>query len=233
MNIDKFLTDDLLNRMDGYVSILDKESNFVKVNYKQTHIMGHQSSFDILGRTYHQFKGVSSSVAENFISEDQQVLRKMEPLRYLSYQKYADGNWHLLLGDKNCILDDTSQVIGIFSQAKDMTESRLIDFSRFMFDANGKYAQKKTRSGFECIITQEDNVNGLSKKEMVVLFYFLRGKTAREISDIIFRSEKTINFHLEAIKSKFNVVSKSALIEKAIYDGFMNIIPDELCRGQK
>ena len=228
MNMDNFLTDDFLEKINDYVSILDKESNFLKVNYKQTKIMGYQSNFDILGRNYHQFKGISTTIAEHFISEDQLVLKKNEPLRYLSYQKYSDGNWHLLLGDKNCILDDVGQVIGIFSQAKDMTENRLIDFSRFMFNANKKYNQTINKCGFECVITREDNINGLSKKEMVVLFYFLRGKTAREISDIICRSEKTINFHLETIKSKFDVSSKSALIEKAIYDGFMNIIPDEV-----
>lgn len=228
MNIGNVLTDNFLNSINDYISILDKECNFIKVNNKQTSIMGYRSHADILGRTYHQFKGISTEIAENFITEDRLVLRKKEPLRYLSYQQYSDGKWHLLLGDKSCMLDDIGQVIGIFSQAKDITHSRLIDFSRFMFDANEKYTKKRAKTGFECIITQEENIHGLSKKEMVVLFYFLRGKTAREISTIICRSEKTVNFHLEAIKSKFNVITKADLIEKAIYAGFMAIIPDEI-----
>jgi PAS domain S-box-containing protein len=228
MNINKFLTDNFLDSINDYVSILDKESNFIKVNHNQTKIMGYSSNFEILGKSYYQFKGISSSIAEKFIDQDKQVFKKNEPLHYLSYQQYSDGKWHLLLGDKNCILDDAGQVIGIFSQAKDMTDNRLIDFSRFMFNTHKKYTTKGTKSGFDCIITREDKVYGLSKKEMVVLFYFLRGKTAREIADIIFRSEKTIHFHLEAIKSKFGVASKSDLIEKAIHDGFMNIIPDEV-----
>ena len=93
---------------------------------------------------------------------------------------------------------------------------------------NEKYEKKPKNSGFDYIISQENKIGDLSKKEMVVLFYFLRGKSAREIANIICRSEKTINFHLETIKSKFNVNSKSSLIEKAIYNGFMNIIPNEI-----
>ena len=83
-----------------------------------------------------------------------------------------------------------------------------------------------------CRIHQKNNSqtdsNGLSKKEMVVLFYFLRGKSAREIAEIICRSEKTVNMHLETIKLKFSVTSKSQLIEKAIFEGFINIIPEAL-----
>lgn len=228
MNIIKLLTDNLLNSMNDYISVLDNECNFIQVNHSQINIMGYRSDIDILGKSYHQFKGVSTSVAETFLEEDKILLKKNKPLRYLSYREYSDGKWHLLLGDKNCILDNENQVVGIFSQAKDITNDNLIDFSRFMFDENEKYEKKPKNSGFDYIISHESDIGGLSKKEMVVLFYFLRGKSAREISNIICRSEKTINFHLETIKSKFNVNSKSSLIEKAIYNGFMNIIPHEI-----
>lgn len=228
MNIVKILTDNLLNSINDYVSVLDKDSNFIHVNHKQMNIMGHCSNIEILGKSYHQFKGISTSVAEIFIEEDQLLLKRNQPLRYLSYREYSDGKWHLLLGDKNCITNNENQVVGIFSQAKDITNDNLIDFSRFMFDKHKKYESKSNQSGFDYIISQKNEIDGLSRKEMVVLFYFLRGKSAREIANIIYRSEKTINFHLDAIKSKFNVTSKSALIEKAIYQGFMNILPKEL-----
>ncbi len=228
MNIIKLLTDNILNSTNDYISILDKESNFIQVNHKQMSIMGYQSNIEILGKSYHQFKGISTCIAETFIDEDKSLVKKNQPLRYLSYHKYSDGKWHLLLGDKSCILDNENQVAGIFSQAKDITNDRLIDFSRFMFDENEKYEKKPKKSGFDYIISQDEEIGGLSKKEIVVLFYFLRGKSAREIANIICRSEKTINFHLETIKYKFNVNSKSALIEKAIYNGFMNIIPNEI-----
>lgn len=228
MNTYNFLAGNLLNSINDYVSILDKESNFIQVNNKQMSIMGYQSPLNIIGKTYHQFKGVPTNVVENFFAEDKVVLKKNNPLRYLSYRKYSNGTWHLLLGDKSSISDDTGQVIGIFSQAKDITDHWLIDISRFMFDANKKYAPKFDKLGFDCVLIREDDTYGLSKKEMEVLFYFLRGKCAREIASIIYRSEKTINFHLDKIKFKFNVTSKSVLIEKAVSEGYMNIIPENL-----
>jgi PAS domain S-box-containing protein len=228
MNQNSDATSHLINSMSDYVSILDKDANFINLNHKQINIMGYRSNVDILGKTYYQFKGIPTDTAEKFIVQDQRVLSKNQPLRYLSYQQYCDGNWHLLLGDKNCILDAKGQMTGIFSQAKDITSNGLIDFSRFMFEANRKYTQKISKVGFNYILANEDNVGEFSKKEMVILFYLLRGKTAREMATIISRSEKTVNFHLDIIKSKYNVSSKSALIEKLIHEGFMNIIPDEV-----
>ena len=182
MNIIELLTNNILNRMSDYVSVLDNECNFIQVNHKQMNIMGYQSNVEILGKSYHQFKGISPSVAETFIDEDKLLLEKNKPLRYLSYREYSDGKWHLLLGDKSCILDNENQVVGIFSQAKDITNDRLIDFSRFMFDENEKYEKKPRNSGFDYIISQDDEIGGLSKKEMVVLFYFLRHIAGAKIS---------------------------------------------------
>ena len=70
MNIIKLLTDNLLNSMNDYVSVLDNECNFIQVNHKQMNIMGYQSNVEILGKSYHQFKGISTCVAETFIDED-------------------------------------------------------------------------------------------------------------------------------------------------------------------
>ncbi len=227
MNFSTLLATPLLNNLSDYVSILNSECQFMQVNHQQTHIMGYKKDTEILGRSYDRFKNISSSIAEVFLHEDKTLLKNNQPIRYLSYHLYCDGKWHLLLGDKSCIFHNEKPV-GIFSQARDMTTSRLIDFSRFLFEENKKYAGKIGKNGFDYIISEDNTTYNLSNKEMVVLFYFLRGKSAREIANIIVRSEKTINMHIESIKNKFSVASKSALIEKAIFEGFANIIPESL-----
>jgi len=123
------------------------------------------------------------------------------------------------------MFDDEGKVTGIFSQAKDVTNSGLIDLSRFMFDSGKKYREKTPKAGFGCIITDVDQNEVFTQKEMLVIFYFLSGKTDKEIASIICRSEKTVNFHLDAIKIKANVASKPALLEKLIHEGYMNVVP--------
>jgi DNA-binding CsgD family transcriptional regulator len=47
------------------------------------------------------------------------------------------------------------------------------------------------------------------------------GKTAKEIADIIGRSKRTVEHHLEKIKLKTGSSSKSELIEKIIDERFV------------
>lgn len=212
--------------MSGYITISDKEANFTHVNHQQTEIMGYKSDNEIVGNNYHRFKGIPTNIAEGFVAEDLAVINEKSPMKFLSYYQYNDGKWHLLLGEKSLIFDDDGYATGIFSHATDITDSGLIDISRFMFDSGKKYRQKAHKTGFGCIITDVDKHKIFSPKEMLVIFYFIRGKTAKEIAHIICRSEKTVNFHLDAIKIKTNATNKSDLLEKLIHDGYMNIVPE-------
>ena len=221
-------TKQIINSTNDYVAVLDLEKKFINVNHSQIAIMGYSSEEEIIDNTYHHFKGIQTKIAEEFISQDNLVIQDKQSLRYLSYQKYNDGKWHLLLGDKGCIFDEKHNPAGILSIAKDVTDNRLIDLSQFIFDAEKKYSHKVSKTGFNYIIKGGDTDAIFSKKEMLVIFFFLRGKTAREIANIVSRTERTIIFHLETIKAKCRVSSKSLLIEKLIHEGYLNILPEEI-----
>ena len=60
----------------------------------------------------------------------------------------------------------------------------------------------------------------LTKRELTCLHYLVRGKTAKEISTILFISSRTVEKHLSNIKGKLNCKTKSELIDRAIAEGF-------------
>lgn len=60
----------------------------------------------------------------------------------------------------------------------------------------------------------------LSSRELDCLRLIVRGKTAKEISNILGISKRTVESYQENIKHKMNVYSKSELIDKA-YDFFL------------
>jgi DNA-binding CsgD family transcriptional regulator len=220
----------LIDSMDGYASVLDCDGAFQLVNQNQSEIMGCPSRDFLIGRSYDSIKNLSPQAIENFIAQDQSIMHSQKPLRYLSYRPYSNGQWHLLIGDKSSILDDEGRVIGVFSHAKDFTHSQLIDLGRFLLNANKTHSGKAGALGFDCAIIDQDTTSGLSAKEMMVLFYILRGKTAKNIASVLHRSEKTINFHIDSLKNKFNVQTKSHLIECAISKGLMNMLPDSVLK---
>jgi len=71
-----------------------------------------------------------------------------------------------------------------------------------------------------CVFKIEDNVafSLLTKRQQQILYHTLFGKSAKDIAKILGLSHRTIQHHLETIKTKLNVNSKSELIEKTMLD---------------
>lgn len=65
---------------------------------------------------------------------------------------------------------------------------------------------------------------GLSKREMEVLYYFLQGFSAKSIAPILSISTKTIIFHLNNIKTKWQCNSKEAIYHHAIKNQLLSIL---------
>ncbi len=60
----------------------------------------------------------------------------------------------------------------------------------------------------------------LSKRECTCLFYLLRGKTAADIAKLLFISKRTVETHIENIRTKLNCRNKSEIFDKIFELGF-------------
>jgi DNA-binding CsgD family transcriptional regulator len=74
----------------------------------------------------------------------------------------------------------------------------------------------------------------ISDRERICVCYLLRGMSAREIGETIFRSQRTVEDHIANLKRKFNCRTKSELINK-LWDHFFpfnkngSIVFEETC----
>src|SRR5579872_1296825 len=59
----------------------------------------------------------------------------------------------------------------------------------------------------------------LSKRECTCLFYLVRGRTAAEIAKALFISKRTVETHIENIKTKLKCRNKSEIFDKAFEFG--------------
>lgn len=69
----------------------------------------------------------------------------------------------------------------------------------------------------------------LTPKELKVLFFLLRGSTAKEIAKKMKLSNRTIEQYIDSIKNKFKCSTKSQIIDYAVSKGYAHIIPTFLC----
>lgn len=58
----------------------------------------------------------------------------------------------------------------------------------------------------------------LSTQEARCIFYLLKGKSAREIGEILYRSTRTIEGHLESVKQKLDCTTRSELFDRVLND---------------
>lgn len=62
----------------------------------------------------------------------------------------------------------------------------------------------------------------LTLREQECLYFYIHGKSPKEISSILFVSKRTVEQYMENIKIKLNVQNKSQLIEKVIKKLYIN-----------
>lgn len=90
-----------------------------------------------------------------------------------------------------------------------------------------------TIHGSASYILNEDYVPlPLTTRQQTCLFLLARGKTVKQIANILSISTRTVEEHIESIKHRLNCYSKSQVIEKAIDSGFLYYIPKEFLNGR-
>jgi DNA-binding CsgD family transcriptional regulator len=65
------------------------------------------------------------------------------------------------------------------------------------------------------------------------LFFILRGRSAKQIGEIMSLSKRTIESYIENIKSKFGCNTKADLLLLAMTNGYMGNIPPRFIQHTK
>lgn len=109
--------------------------------------------------------------------------------------------------------NDKNKVIGLFGCSivlgKNPLAETLLQFAKLGLLNHERFKQKT----FEASSMLN---NGFSNRETECLRLTIRGKSAKQVAFEMGLSQRTVEQYLENIKKKMNVVSKAALIEKAM-----------------
>ncbi len=208
-----------INDLPGFTNIMSVDSKYIRVSGNVLPLIGYESQDQLFETDYYSMPCPASENAEIFEKEDQLALSG--EIKVISYNHFNDG-WKIFLGHKKPIMHD-HEAIGTLANFIDITDSNLVDISRFLWEKNNKIIKKQ----FSFII-QPKNIFGLTKKEQECLFYLVRGFSYKGTSKVLGNAESTIQTHTEHMKHKFKVQRKSQLIGKVIKLGFLNFIPESL-----
>ncbi len=135
----------------------------------------------------------------------------------------------LALCEKIPIKDKNGKVAAALVHILDVTQYNLVDISRYLklaerdkciVDNDGQFYYK--------LYNNNHHQYNLSSREMECLFYLLRGNAVKAIAKIFYLSPRTVETYIERVKYKFHCLSRAELIEKAIIQGYMNVLPQSV-----
>lgn len=193
---------------------VDSDSRFIDVNTGSAEILGAQSIRNILGKPpdYFTHKELGSLVLANNNAVIQSASLKIFeeagarnddfPVNALSF-KFP---WYF-----------DNKIIGLFGCSIKIDTNSLSDIGNklALITSTGLLGPVKTASTKYLPNSQFGDMY-FTKREQTVISHLVRGRTAKEIGELLFISKRTVETHIDHIKSKANCTSKSELIDKLV-----------------
>ena len=165
--------------------------------------------------------------ASKFILQDQACLRN-GPQENLDICEYADGQLHCYLTRKIPLSGREGLSSGIAVYMTDI-KSELINTLLKLTNPRATESRLDSIQGSYHVGVLSDGI-AITPRQHEVLFLILRGKTCREIANMLYVNVRTIETHVIHLKNLFGCTSKSALISEAIDRGYLYALPTNLFR---
>jgi DNA-binding CsgD family transcriptional regulator len=200
----------------NFAAAKNTSSHYIWATHLTSQLFGFEQIDNLLGCRDSDIEQIVD-MAEQFMQDDNTVMTKgsqtfIEKVN-LRYMGLTD-----VLTTKTPFYDDDNQVGGVFFNTVLMKE---LPFQNLLSILNHN---KKVNTSVNQIV-DSDPMGKLSIRELEILFFTLRGKSAKAIAQNLYLSTRTIESHLYNIKNKFSSHSKQQLIECATHKGYMNLIP--------
>jgi len=216
----------LLLNLPGYVFWKNKDFIFLGSNHTFANALKFKHGLDIAGLTDHTLPCELSNSADHFISQDEQAMGGTKVVT-LNIHTYADDKRRILLTEKSRLYDQNKTMIGTIGNSIELNSGLVFNIANLLCKVDDKLFSIASTCG-SYLVSQETYHHTLSARESQCLFYLIRGKTAKEIAAYLQLSQKTIETYIHRIKIKLACQTKSQLIEKAINDRYVTIIPSGL-----
>lgn len=183
--------DHILNTLDTTVADIywkDKKGRYLGVNKTFLNFASLQSYDDVIGKT--DWDLCWAEQAPIMRENDSEVIYMGIAKKCIEPSKIGN-KIKLFLNHKRPLRSRTGKIIGVFGMS-------------IMLDGD--------RTAFSNFTAQ-----GLSKRQTECLYYLTRGKTAKEIANILNLSCRTVEHYLDTIKTKWNCNSRQELLEIALF----------------
>lgn len=212
--------ENLVNAFVQPVAVVTASSDYVAANPVAKRLMGFQASDPFARRTYIEMRCDAANCANDFVAQDQLVIKERRTLKILSIHKYSDNQYHCLMGSKSLFAQDNSDyILQIFEELTPYISppifEQLLDYAPY----NEKLRLEK-QFWVECS-NQIENKNLLTKREMQCLQLLAAGLNTKQISKNLKISPRSVEKYFENMRGKLGCASTNLVVPKALRCGLL------------
>jgi len=136
--------------------------------------------------------------------------------------KDALGREILIFNTKAPRYDKEKKIVGLVGHVIEIVNPSMLQLNHLLkqtdiVQTEQKYIVGKNPAGIKLTCREEE-----------ILFYLLRGKSAKVMAKILDISPRTVEVHIDHLRFKFNCKTKNELFAKAVEQGYFNVIPESL-----
>ena len=235
MTLPQLIKDDTLASQFSYarnllsiVCVKDIDSVVQGMSKGLANRMGWKSPEDAIYTTDYDIPCDAVILAENFRSIDRQSLTSNCRALTLEMMNSNIG-WLSMLVEKTPLINLDGNITGIYCQAFDISSTAFFRYSQILSSTDQKIICSDKQSAVY-ILNPELSPLPLTPRQQECVFFLIRGKTLKQIADILNLSIRTVESYVEAIKYRLNCTHKTQIIEKAISSGFLYFIPESFLK---
>lgn len=217
----------LIWKMPGLFLVKDTNLRYLRINENFSRLAGYFRLEDSINKTDFDLPCQAMEFAESFQQQDHHVMEKGKTIT-LDVMKYANDFFSINLHEKVPLYDPEYRLSGIMVTGIQVSQPALLQFGFNLINTSPIQISKSSEQYGTYLIQDFYPNHDLTTRESECLYYFLRGYSAKSIAAILCLSPKTIQSHLEKLKSKLNCHKKDQFIEKAYHEGLFNFIPKSI-----
>lgn len=183
----------------------DTQCRFLSCNENTAKAADEDSPQGMCGK--HDTQLIWHDRTESYAITDQLALQG-KLIKHYDFLQTINGQRKIIV-TKSPLLDSNGKTVGTIGSSIDLTDKLILTkFGYFDDDGNLYFGEKQSNEVF-------------TKYEVRVLRELLTGKSARQISEHLFRSVRTIEGHILAIRRKLQCKTKGDIIYRALELGLI------------
>lgn len=224
MNTSFAAVQDILSRhVHQLFFVKDCNSHYLEANENFLSYFGLQNIEQLRNKNDHDLP--AAALAQQYIHDDQEAIRCGE-LQVIEPVLRYDGEWVIMLTHKYSVFEPMTQSPVVVGVARAINDRTIKNF-RSLHEHSALTQLKMSGTLFNEKVNQHTKVP-LTDRELDVLYYLLHGLSQKQVAYKLDLSVRTVEDHVDHIKTKLRCGNKNQLFEFAIHHGLLNILPKHL-----